>query len=268
MNWLDALAALRAAGADCVLVTVLRARGSTPREAGCKMVVTADAVHDSIGGGALEWQAIAEARNLLVNGADTPLLRDMTLGPALHQCCGGQVSLLLEPLRAPLLHVALFGAGHVGRALVRLLGDLPCQVTWIDERADAFPDILPANTGRVVAPDPAACVAGLPPGARMVVMTHSHALDYALVAAALRRDDLGSVGLIGSDTKAARFTNRLQREGLPLRRIARLECPIGLPGLTGKRPAEIALSIAARLFSAAAGHQASVMIPDRESRTA
>ena len=243
-DWLDALHELRQAGTPSVLVTLLAARGSTPREAGCKMVVTEAAAFGTIGGGNLEFQSIAAARDLLRDAGTGPVLRDYPLGPALGQCCGGHATVLLEQVRPPAWHIALFGAGHVGRAVAQVLGALACRVTWIDARAGAFPAVLPAN----IAPAPHAAIADLPAGTQVLVMTHDHALDYALVAAALARPDLPFVGLIGSETKRARFVARLGRDGLPAASIRRLTCPIGIPGAGGKAPAEIAVAVAAQLL--------------------
>jgi xanthine dehydrogenase accessory factor len=249
-RWLEALSALAEAGADAVLVTVMEARGSTPREAGAKMVVTADALHDTIGGGHLELKAIELARDLLRAAPipAAPVTQRFALGPSLGQCCGGEAVLLFEAIRPPGFHVALFGAGHVGKALVRLLGDLPCRVSWIDPREAMFPEARPANVATLVADEPEEEVAALPAGAFVLVMTHSHPLDQRIVEAALRREDLPYVGLIGSATKRARFLRRLAARGIGESQLARLTCPIGIVGVGGKHPAEIAISVAAQLL--------------------
>jgi xanthine dehydrogenase accessory factor len=243
--WLDALGAAERDNQPAVLVTVLAAKGSTPREAGAKMVVSADGLAGTIGGGNLEYQCEAAARGLLAGGAEGPSTRDFPLGPALGQCCGGHVTVLFEVLRPPRLHIGLFGAGHVGKALVRLLADLPCRVSWIDPRPEALPANLPANVVPVRIAPAAQAVAGLPPGSLVLVMTHDHALDFEIVVAALGRTDLGAVGLIGSATKRARFVGRLVRQGVD---PARLICPIGLPGIEGKEPAVVAVSVAAQIL--------------------
>lgn len=246
--WLETLRALEQEGTPAVLVTLLAVRGSTPREAGCKMVVTSEAAHGTIGGGNLEHHSIAQARALLADAAAAPLLREFPLGPALNQCCGGHASVLFEPVRPVSLHVALFGAGHVGRALVGLLGTLDCRVQWIDPRAEAFPADPPPNVTVCVEAAPVARLAKLPPGSFVLVMTHDHALDFDLVAAALPRMDLPYVGLIGSETKRARFISRLRRAGLAPEAVRRLVCPIGVEGAGGKAPAEIAIAVAAQLL--------------------
>jgi xanthine dehydrogenase accessory factor len=263
-DWLDALTELDRAGEPSVLVTVLIARGSSPREAGCKMVVTRDALFGTIGGGNLEFVCIDTARDML-DGDGGPAMRDFPLGPALGQCCGGHVSVLFEPMRPARLHVALFGAGHVGRALVRLLGELPLRVVWIDSRANATPAVCPGNVTTIVAADPVVQVAGLPAGTIVLVMTHDHQIDFDIVAAALARDDFVAVGLIGSVTKRARFARRLALRGLDGAAIGRLICPIGIPGIGGKLPAEIAISVAAQVLQLAAMEQGRGNLPGRKS---
>jgi xanthine dehydrogenase accessory factor len=260
MSWVRALAACEAAGAPSVLVTVLQARGSTPREAGAKMLVEAAAQHGTIGGGALEKEATEIARGLLASGGLGPVQRAFPLGPALQQCCGGHATLLFEPLRPVQFQVALFGAGHVGQAVARLLADLPCGLTWVDSRAEAFPAGLPMQARQVVAAQPERAVTALPPGSHLLVMTHSHAQDYEIVAAALGHGGFASIGLIGSLTKRARFLARLRRDGVPEAALARLQCPIGLPGLAGKLPAQIAISVVASLLQQSA-HEAA-RLPD------
>jgi xanthine dehydrogenase accessory factor len=243
--WLDALRSAEHDNQPAVLVTVLAARGSTPREAGAKMVVSADGLAGTIGGGNLEHQCEAAARSLLAAGDEGPSTRDFPLGPALGQCCGGHVTVLFEVLRPPKLQIGLFGAGHVGKALIKLLADLPCRVNWIDPRPEALPANLPPNVTPVRNPQPAQTVAALPPGSIVLVMTHDHALDFEIVAAALQRPDLLAVGLIGSDTKRARFLSRLVRLGID---GGNLICPIGLAGIEGKEPAVVAVSVAAQLL--------------------
>jgi xanthine dehydrogenase accessory factor len=243
--WLEALGAAERDNLPAVLVTVLAAKGSTPREAGAKMVVSADGLAGTIGGGNLEFQCEAAARSLLAAGADGPSTQDFPLGPALGQCCGGHVTVLFEVLRPPKLQIGLFGAGHVGKALVKLLADLPSRVSWVDSRPEALPANLPPNVTPVRTAQPVQTVAALPPGSLVLVMTHDHQLDFEIVSAALRRPDLLAVGLIGSDTKRARFLSRLARLGIA---TDRLICPIGLPGIEGKEPAVVAVSVAAQIL--------------------
>jgi xanthine dehydrogenase accessory factor len=269
-DWIAALAELAAAGRSGVLVTVLHVDGSTPREAGTKMVVTAEGLHGTIGGGHLELSAIEIARDLLAaasrdGAAGAPLVRDFQLGPALGQCCGGVAKLLFETVVAPRWHVAVFGAGHVGKALVKLLADLPCRVSWIDSRESEFPEALPAHVARIATDALEDALCDLPAGSDLLVMTHSHQLDYQVVEAALKRGDFRYLGLIGSRTKRARFVARLAARGVPEREIARLTCPIGLPGTGGKHPAEIAIAVAAQLLQL---RSAASPPPEERARTA
>jgi xanthine dehydrogenase accessory factor len=155
---------------------------------------------------------------------------------------------LVDPCLAPRAHLLLFGAGHVGAAIVRMLGELPCTVTWIDEREDMFPNEIPANVTIEATDMPEALVAGAPPNASYLVMTHSHALDQRLSEAILARADVGWFGLIGSQTKRVQFERRMAARGLPQDRIDAMVCPVGLPGITNKLPAAIAASVCAQLL--------------------
>jgi len=146
--------------------------------------------------------------------------------------------------------VLLFGSGHVGRAVVLALSQLPFSVRWIDSRSDQFPDYVPANVATVRTDEPEREIDSAPPGAFVLIMTHSHPLDYSIAASALRRADLGFVGLIGSVTKRARFASQARQLGLSQAQIARLACPIGLPEIKGKEPSTIAASVAAQLLIA------------------
>jgi xanthine dehydrogenase accessory factor len=259
--------AWRAAGRPAVVVQVLSARGSVPREAGTRMLVATDAVAGTIGGGHLELQAIARARAMLAGGRTTPEDQAIALGPTLGQCCGGSLVLRSAPLDAaaladwpdapPLFTLQLYGAGHVGRAIVRLLHGLPCAVQWIDEREREFPaESDPAHIGRLCVEPVEAEVASAPPGAFYLVLTHSHDLDLAIATAILRRGDFGYLGLIGSATKRARFLARWRQRGIDEAVLTRLTCPIGVPGIPGKQPEQIAVAVVAQLLQvAAAGAQ-------------
>ncbi|MFP5391165.1 MAG: xanthine dehydrogenase accessory protein XdhC [Gammaproteobacteria bacterium] len=237
---------------DGVLVTVAETQGSTPREQGTWMFVTREGAKGTIGGGHLELRAIDIARTMLARGTARHAER-FALGPSLGQCCGGVVHLhfsLAEappPPPAPLGHLLLFGAGHVGTALVKALADLPCTVTWIDERDDLLDVALPANVSAEATDTPEALVASAPAQASYLVMTHSHTLDLRLAAAILGRDEVRWFGMIGSHTKRRQFEHRLRERGLD---AAPMVCPIGLPGIGGKAPAVIAASVAAQLLMA------------------
>jgi xanthine dehydrogenase accessory protein XdhC len=161
--------------------------------------------------------------------------------------------LLFEAVRPDGLHLVLFGAGHVGRALVRVLGEVPCRIVWIDGRAEQFPEEVPPNVTVQCTDTPHYAVERAPAGAAFLVMTHSHALDFTLCEKILRRADFSYFGLIGSATKRAKFIKRFKARGLSEDVIARMNCPIGIPGLSGKHPGEIAVAVAAQLLMARAG---------------
>ena len=365
-SWVRQSLELLEAG-PCVLVTLRRHKGSAPRESGARMVVNENEFRGSIGGGNLEYQAIATAREIIQkNRGEAPLLQGHKrpvgaapsprlsepptfvgaapsprpsaaprlepygLGPALNQCCGGAVELLYEYLappapdwltalaesaeqgdpavlatavdgESPRHHVAfpvgresalpealrapvrkilddghhtsievveadggtwwleriaaskrrllLFGAGHVGKAVVKTLADLPFDIRWLDARHDAFPEHVPTNTTAVQSDDPLAEVSAAPPGTTFIVMTHSHDLDEDICHAVLERGDFEFLGLIGSLSKRRRFVHRLAKRGISEQALERLVCPIGSPDIRGKEPATIALSLAAQLMT-------------------
>lgn len=271
------------AGRAAVIVEVCATQGSVPREAGARMLVGADTALGTVGGGHLEWQALQHARHLLAGhtrggeapfaetGGEAPLAetggpapfaeeqRRYPLGPALGQCCGGVVELAFRPLTAatlqawaappPRFHLQLYGAGHVGRAVVQLLATLPCRVQWLDEREIGFgplpPHIETLSTDAIEAE-----VGTAPAQACYLVMTHQHELDLRITEAILRRADFRHFGLIGSATKRARFEHRLRERGIAAEAIARMRCPIGIDGLAGKEPEVIAISAVADLLRA------------------
>ncbi len=246
-----------------VLVTVAHGQGSVPREDGAWMAVSRDKVWGTVGGGHLEWQAIAQARDRL-GIASAHWSHDMALGPSLGQCCGGRVRLLFEPLAAsqtqglaerlrPLARpLALFGGGHVGRAIVSALAPLPFAVRWIDSRDEIFPDQVPADVVCEHSDPVHAAVADVAAGSRVLIMSFSHAEDLDVVQACLLRQraqgDLPFVGLIGSQTKWATFRSRLRQRGFADAELAHITCPIGVPGIVGKQPAVIAAAVAAQLL--------------------
>jgi xanthine dehydrogenase accessory factor len=343
-DWLPALVAFLDREPVVVRIVVAEVRGSTPREPGAFMLVGRDGVEGSIGGGQLEWEAIAGGRELLADMGPPARLNKVVLGPDVGQCCGGVVSvwlerftreslgllrmageagargpavlrstvrgahversvvrlagvnagavavgsttpptaatvergidettgrLLREPRQSarPILTrnaageptflerlddefpaVWLYGAGHVGQALARILVELPLRLTWIDSRAELFPDTIGSGARILHDPDTLSTVSEAPVGAYFVVMTHSHPLDYALCHALLERNDFAWLGLIGSMSKAARFRSRLTRAGLGAEVIRKLVCPIGVDGIDSKWPAAIAVAVAAQLM--------------------
>lgn len=323
-HWVAELDQLLATGNDVVRIVVAATRGSVPREAGAAMLVHSAGSSGTLGGGQLEFQALALARELLDLSATAAHRQRFTLGATLGQCCGGVVDLWWERFTAAdrtliaaahaqlqhgagvvlasvvagqtcrrelivagaapaasalaeaalaLLHPAapsrirllqrdrdtvllerldrqhtplwLFGAGHVGQALVGLLRELPFAITWVDSRAELFPAALPANVTRLLSATPAAEICLAPADTWFLVLTHDHQLDYDICAAILARDSTGFIGLIGSRTKAARFSHRLAHQGY---RPERITCPIGIAGITGKEPGTIAVSVAAQLL--------------------
>lgn len=260
------LAQLRLQGA--VWVTVRSHRGSVPREAGAWMAVFAQNQVGTIGGGHLEWQALREARHRLAGQSGEPTLR-FALGPSLGQCCGGEVVLGFETASAadiPRLQawfsqarlglppVALFGGGHVGRALAHIVASLPVQLRWIDSRDEIFPNPLPVQVQTEHSDPVQAAVAELATGSLVVIMSFSHAEDLEVVAACLTRQraraDLPFIGLIGSKSKWAAFRHRLEARGFTAQELAQVTCPIGLPGIPGKAPEVIAVAVAAQLLQA------------------
>lgn len=292
---------------SAALVTVSATHGSAPREAGARLVVArGGSISGTIGGGRLEHQAIQRALALMEAGRDATELMRMALGPSLGQCCGGDVTLVLEvfgrgrldqlaelakaeangPFQtlsqlvdgvpmvrtinegqpagttvllaengilaesfgSPLRDLLLFGAGHVGKALVLALAPLPFSVRWIDSRPEMFPNLPFANLQCVASDQPAAEVTQAPEGAFVVIMTHDHGLDLNILDAALRLNRLPYVGLIGSATKRARFEHRLKALGHSEAQATSFACPIGIPGILSKEPAVIAASVTADLL--------------------
>jgi len=293
------------------LLSVIGAAGSVPRETGARIVLQPDGgFYGSIGGGRLEYEAIAAARAALRAGRGAAQFRDWPLGPNLGQCCGGMVKTLTETFdrsdmaavrrleeaekagafvtvsrfnddgriarvlaprgtagkhedmaaatfaKTPFKEhfgeattpVLLFGAGHVGRAVVLALAPLPFTVRWIDSRPDQFPQYVPQNVVTVCTDAVDRELAEAPRDAMIIVMTHSHPLDFDITVAALRRRTFDFVGLIGSETKRARFTSFARQMGVAESDINRLVCPIGITEIKGKEPAVIATALAAQLL--------------------
>jgi xanthine dehydrogenase accessory factor len=260
-TWVDAVARLRTQRRPGVLVTLAGVRGHAPRDAGAKMVVAADAAWGSIGGGNLEAVAVERARALLAQGVTQPETITSALSdkaPYQHgvQCCGGEVSILLEPL--PVVPaVAIFGVGHVGWELARILARHDLDLYLVDSRPEQLaPERLAVLDDAVARVHPHAVpvlpeivLGELPPGTHVLIMTHDHAEDAALCDAVLRHGDYGSIGLIGSAGKWARFRRRLIDEGgHSAETVDRIRTPIGLPDLVAKEPAVIAVGVAAELL--------------------
>lgn len=259
--WLEDAARLRQQGVPFAVVTVTEVRGHAPRGPGAKMLVSADRSWGSIGGGNLEITATQHARAMLSGGDRDPQTLQMRLSehaPTEHgqQCCGGVVTLLVEPVLVPAT-VAVFGLGHVGYELARILSRLEITLHLTDSR----PQVLSAAQHTELTSGPATVHLHHPAApesvltapdlladdAHVLVLTHDHAEDIAICDAALRRP-LGSIGLIGSRAKWSRFQQRLLAEGHDDAALERITCPIGAPDLTGKHPAVIAISVAADLL--------------------
>jgi xanthine dehydrogenase accessory factor len=253
-----------ARGVAGVVVEVTAAQGSAPREAGTRMLVSATGCVGTIGGGHLELKAIATAREMLRSGELAPHAEHWPLGPSLGQCCGGAVSLRYAsldaaslarwPQAAPMFHLQLYGAGHVGRAVATLLATLDVVVDWIDEREDEFPAVTnlgtawPAHVRRVCVDAVEGEVRSAPAGAFYLVMTHQHELDMRITEAILRRGDFGYLGLIGSKTKRMRFVHRFEQRGIGHEVIERMTCPIGVAGIEGKEPEVLAVAAVGQLL--------------------
>ena len=258
MDWLQALQRLREANAPAVLATVTEARGHTPRDAGAKMVVSDAGTWGSVGGGNLEATAIARARAMLAENCSAPEtlafeLNDHAVVEHGRQCCGGVAKILLEPVLAR-ANGAIFGAGHVGQELVRILSRLELEIHLADSRPQQLEGLDriglagPARVHLHHSPVPDSVVRDLPLGTHVLIMTHDHSEDFMLCDAALRRPGLGAIGLIGSKAKWSRFQKKLRAEGHADDQIQRIRCPIGLEGIAGKDPAVIAIGVAARLL--------------------
>ncbi len=261
LNWAEAAQHCQSAGESFVLITVLGAAGSTPRDSGTKMVITGESSWDTIGGGQLEFSIITHARQLLLQPKAAQEIHHFPLGASLGQCCGGSVTVLFEQFPSA-FPVVVFGAGHVAQALIRIMAELPCRVHWIDNRAGQFPEPLPPNVVPILADQPAEEVPQLSPGSHVLVLTQNHQLDYDICLRVLNRDDLPYLGLIGSHTKAQRFRQRLTHRGYSESALQRLECPAGLSEVPGKHPMEVAVSLAGRLIALRQAQQ-----PDTPART-
>ena len=265
MDWLDALQALRETRTPAVVVTLAMVRGHAPRNGGAKMVVSPGEVFETIGGGNLEATAVARARAMLASGTAEPELLTLTLSDKETtdygvQCCGGEVTLMLEPVRV-VPAVAVFGMGHVGLETARILARQHLDLHLVDSREAMLQDArlgvhgVPGPLADAVAvvhvhraPVPEAVLRDVPTGTHVLVMTHDHAEDLAIVDQALRTDGIASIGLIGSRSKWARFRGRLQDAGHDETALARVTTPIGLAEIPGKQPATIAVSVAAQLL--------------------
>lgn len=258
-----------------ILITVTQTQGSVPREAGTWMVVTESGIIGTLGGGNVEFQAIAHARSFKYESQNTKRFdsletRRFALGPSLGQCCGGVMDLSFKRIDSAQLAllqakqdmacrpIALFGGGHVGRAIVNVLATLPLRITWIDSRDEIFPSDLPRNVVSEHSDPVQSAATSLAPGSCVLIMSFSHAEDLEIVQQCLYRNrasasrgeqsDLSFIGLIGSKTKWATFKNRLHERGFTDAELAQVTSPIGITGISGKEPEVIAVAVAAQLL--------------------
>lgn len=250
LNWNQASLNLNQQGKAFVLITIIGVTGSTPRNSGTKMVVSQDETFDTIGGGHLEYKAIKQAKKLLTDNKNCQTIQNFELGSQLGQCCGGNASLLFECFATNTVHIAVFGAGHVGQSLIPMLAGLPCHITWVDTREAQFPMNVEqyANVSKLITDDPAAEVSTMPSNTLYVVMTHNHQLDFDITLSILRREDFHYLGLIASETKWRRFQYRYKHREVSELLVDRMHCPIGLEQVVGKLPMEVAVSIAGQLI--------------------
>ena len=261
MDWLAAITSLRERREPGVLVTLAAVRGHAPRNGGAKMVVAAGDSWGTVGGGNLEATAVDQARTMLTSDAREPAFLTLNLSDKASaefgvQCCGGEVTMLLEPL--PVIpSVAIFGVGHVGLELARILSRHDVELFLVDSRAEMLADdrldgiasaVARVHVRHPVAPE--SVLPELPPATHVLIMTHDHAEDIAVCDSALRREGLASIGIIGSAAKWASFRKKLLAEGHSARELERVTIPIGIPGLSAKDPAVIAVSVAAALLMA------------------
>ena len=263
-----------------VLVEVKAADGSTPREAGAWMLVAADCIFGTIGGGQLEFMAIDHARQALNNGAHADEMT-IPLGPEIGQCCGGRVALgfkqvdrgvamtLIEKVDLEIAqrpHVYVFGAGHVGDALAMALSLVPLRTILVDTREDELSATQVPGIETCLTAMPEAVVRDAPAGSAFVVLTHDHALDFLITAEALARNDASYVGMIGSKSKRATFRNWLTREVGRTDIFERLICPVGGTAVKDKRPTVIAALAAAEIMISALNYRRTPAIAVKERR--
>lgn len=259
MDWLAAVVHLRERNEAAVIATLAHVRGHSPRDAGAKLVVSAHEAWGTIGGGNFEANVIDRARELIAGGGSVPelmtfALNDKVAGTHGLQCCGGEVTVMLEVLN-PRRTVAIFGLGHVGYEIAHILARHPINLALVDSRQEALsPDRLEPLRGGLATlaihhePAPESVLSTLPPGAVVLVLTHDHSEDLILCEAALRAAP-SYIGLIGSPSKFSRFRKRLSEEGYEDSDIDRITCPIGIPSIAGKDPASIAVGVVVDLLA-------------------
>lgn len=253
-KWFEAVQACEQQGQSYVIATVLGAAGSIPRDQGSKMVITMDQTFDTLGGGHLEFSVTQKARELIDQNKAANQVEHFPLGATLGQCCGGSVTVLMESFVQQGLNLTVFGAGHVAKALMNILGGLPGQVRWIDNRENMFPSVergeqCPSNVKMELLDNPVDVIEQLPEHSQILILTHNHQLDFDLVEAAIKRNTFSYIGCIGSDTKAERFQMRLKHRGFSEEQVADMICPVGNLDVPGKLPMEVAVSMAGQLIA-------------------
>ncbi len=250
MLWHQALEHCHKTAQPYVLLTLLSGAGSTPRDMGSKMLVTADTIYDTIGGGHLEHKAIATARELLASSKTIQHVEHYPLASKLGQCCGGATNVLFEVFNLDVQYLYLFGAGHVAQALVPIISQLPMQIYWLDSRQSCFNHTQSYdNVHKLVDDDLLYLIDEPKPNSWMLVMTHDHQLDFELVHYGITHESFDFVGMIGSQTKARRFNTRLTNQGANQAQLNKLVCPVGNLDVPGKRPIEVAVSIASQFIA-------------------
>jgi xanthine dehydrogenase accessory factor len=260
--WFETLNALHHRREPCIIVTVASVRGHSPRSAGAKMIVTQTEVYGSVGGGNLEAVAVKKSRAMLEMGARVPAFLEVLLTEKAEaefgvQCCGGEVKLLLEPMIPERSQIAIFGVGHVGLALARILSALPLEILLSDSRGEmlestrftGFSSVAQIRTFTFPHPSPEFVMTELKSGAFVLILTHDHSEDITILETALHRPDLKYIGLIGSSAKWTRFQSQLKARGFTDEDLTRVTTPIGIPGISGKQPEVIAIAVAAQLLT-------------------
>lgn len=254
LNWNTASYQLSQQGKTYVIVTLIGVTGSTPRNSGTKMVIAENEFYDTIGGGHLEHVAIKYAHTMLREGVNAQInaqhIEHFQLGSNLGQCCGGTATVLFESFIASGVNIMLFGAGHVGQALMPMLSALPCNITWVDSRQSQFPLNVEQyqHTTTVVSDSPEEEVVSMPANSYYIVMTHNHQMDFDISQAVLKRSDFSYLGLIASETKWRRFKQRYKHRDIDDSVVQRMHCPIGLSTVQGKLPMEVAVSVAGQII--------------------
>ena len=264
MHWHKAVHQEASRGQPYVIATVIATKGSAPRPAGTKMVITPTAEHDTLGGGQLEHLVIARARELLEKSTSGQHIEHFPLAAAALQCCGGSVTVLLECFTHPALRIAVFGGGHIGERVVMLTEQLNARVSWF-EPLDRTPEGDLATSLRETEltkfTDPETVVAGLETNTQIIIVSHDHQLDYALLEAILTRGlhNFAGVGMIGSTTKWQRFRKRLIDAGFDDQEVTQIRCPLGMDAATDKQPMAIAIAIVNELLNLAGQRQQATM---------